>query len=151
MPIGLSALRVELLTDPVSIGYAPHVSNGTFSIVAGIVNSVSANAHTITSAVGVSRVASLDLQVAVVAAEFLALSAGTQALWNAALTASVNGIAISNATFRQQVTTVWSAGTTTRANLVALQERPCSRAETLFGERAIVDVNEVAKAANGDF
>ena len=151
MPVGLSALRVELLTDPVSMGYSSYVSNGTFSILTGIVNSVSANAHTVTSAVAVSRVASLDLQVAVVAAEFLALSAGTQALWNAALTAAVNGIAISNTTFRAQVTTVWSAGTTTRANLVTLQERRCSRAETLFGEQTQVDVDQIAKAVNGDF
>lgn len=151
MTVVLSTLRTELLTDPASIGYAPYVSNGTFSILTSLINSVSANAHTVTSVVAVSRVASFDLQVAVVAGEFLALSAGHQALWNAALTAAVNGIAISNTTFRQQVTTVWSAGTTTRANLVALQERPCTRGETLFGERTQVGVDQIGKAINGDF
>ena len=142
---------VFLPTDPVLMGYSSYVSNGTFSILTGIVNSVSANAHTVTSAVAASWRASRDLQVAVAAAEFLALSAGTQALWNAALTAAVNGIAISNTTFRAQVTTVWSAGTTTRANLVTLQERCCSRAETLFGEQMQWDVDQIAKAVNGDF
>jgi hypothetical protein len=133
------------------MAYAPYVSNGEFSIVTGVINSISANTHTVDSAVAVSRVGSMDLQVAVVAGEFLALSAGQQALWNAALTAAVNGIAISNTTFRAQVTTVWSAGTTTRANLVDLQERPCSRSETLFGENVSVNVNEVVRAVQGDF
>lgn len=151
MAVGLSALRVELLTDPVSIGYASHVSNGTFSILTSLINSVSANTHTPTSAVTVGSVQAQDLQVAVVASEYLALSAGHQTLWNAVLTAATVGIAISNTVLRQQVTTVWSAGTTTRANLAALQTRRCSRAETLFGEGAAVDVTDVGKAVQGDF
>ena len=151
MAVELSALRSELLSDPASIGYAPYLSTGTYSIITHLINAVSANSHTAVSAVSVSRVGSLDLQVAVVASEYLALSGGQQALWNAALIAAVNGIAISNTTFRQQVTTVWSAGTTTRANLLLLQTRRCSRAEALFGERASVDVNAVVKAAEGDF
>ena len=151
MAVQLSALRSELLSDPASMGYGTYLSTGTYSIIAYLLNSVSANSHTAGSAVSVSRVGSLDLQVAVVASEYLALSGGQQALWNAALIAAVNGIAISNTTFRQQVTTVWSAGTTTRANLLLLQTRRCSRAEALFGERASVDVNAVVKAAEGDF
>mgnify|MGYP001601436496 FL=1 len=151
MAIGLSALRVELLTDPASLGYTSYVSNGTFSILTGMVNSVSANAHTVTSAVTVGIVQAQALQIAVVAAEYLALSAGHQALWNSILTAGTIGISISNTVLRQQVTTVWSAGTTTRGNLAALQTRPCSRGEALFGEGATVDVNEVAKAVQGDF
>lgn len=152
MPIGLSALRVELLDDPASIGYASHVSNGNFSILTGMLNSVSVNAGTATSVVDVRLVYAADMQTCVVASEYGILAGAQRDLWNAALTAAVNGIAISNTVFRAQITTVWSAGLSgTRNNLVALQSRPCRRIETVFGEGALVDVNEVAKAVYGDF
>ena len=152
MTIGLSALRVELLTDPVSIGYAPHVSNGSFGILSLILNSVSANAGTVTSAVTVGRVFADDMQQCVVPTEYSVLAAAGRDLWNAVLTGAVRGIAISNTVLRSQITAVWSAGLSgTRNNLIALQTRACTRGETLFGESTVVDVNDVAKAVNGDF
>lgn len=151
MPVALSALRTELLTDPAGLGYASHLAAGSFGTIVGLINSVSANAQAVVSAVTVGVVFSPQMQQAVVASEYVNLSPAHRDLWNAALTAAVNGIAISNVVFRGQIAVVWSAGTTTRSNLALLQTRRCSRAEALFGEGAGADVNEVIKAAQGDF
>lgn len=152
MAVVLSALRTELLTDPASLGYASYVSAGSFSILTGMLASVSANAGTATSTIDVGTVYAAAMQICVVASEYGTLTGAQRDLWNAALTAAVNGIAISNTVFRGQITTVWSAGLSgTRNNLLALQSRPCSRVETLFGEGTRVDVNEVARAVYGDF
>lgn len=151
MAIGLSALRVEVLTDPASIGYASHVSAGNFNAITGLINSIPANSNAALSAITIGTVFSFQLQQAVVASEYINLTAPQRDLWNAALVGAVNGIAISNTVFRGQIAVVWSAGTTTRTNLALLQARRCSRAEALFGEGEGADVNQVGKAVGGDF
>ena len=151
MAAGLSALRIEFLTDPVGIGYGSYVSNGNHNGLVRLINSVSANTGTAGSAITVGNIFALGLQQAVVAAEYVALNQAQRDLWNAVITTAVTGISISNTVIRGQITTVWSAGTTTRTNLAALQTRLCSRAETLFGEGIVVEPNEATKAVNGDF
>ena len=137
----LSALRTELLTDPTGIGYSTAVTQGDHNTLVTLVNREAAS-----YAVSIGTVAAIDLQSVVVASEYAVISGGQRDLWNAILAAAVNGVPISNTVIRGQVAQVWSAGTTTRTNLLALDTRTGTRAEVLFGEGVRVTATDVQKA-----
>lgn len=141
MPVILSALRTELLTDPRSLGYSTAVTQGDHNTLVDLINR-SAASHS----VSMGTVTSINLQQVVVASEYAVLSGGQRDLWNAVLTAATGGVPISNAAIRAQVAVVWSAGTTTRANLLALDTRTGTRAEVLFGEGMRVTSTDIQKA-----
>ena len=152
MAVTLSALRTEILTDPIGIGFDTLVQKGEDTGITDLLNSVSVNvSFAATSTVERSVVTALTLQQQVVAAEYLVLSAAARELWNALLTTAAVGIAISNTLIRGQAAAVFSAGTTTRSNFVALQTRQCARSETLFGENVFVTSDQVNKARTGQF
>ncbi len=69
------------------------------------------------------------LIAAIVRAEYDALSAANKTYLNAVL--SVSGSIPLTATFKANLGGIFAAGTTTRANFLALQNRPGSRAEEL--------------------
>lgn len=137
----VSALRTELLTDPTGIGYSTAVTRADHNTLVDQVNRFA-----VSYAVSMGTVTSIAMQTAVVPGEYGVLSNGQRDLWNAVLVAAVNGVPISNTVIRTQVAFVWSAGTTTRANLLALDTRSGTRAEVLFGEGVRVTSTDVQKA-----
>ena len=141
MAVTLSLLRTELLTDPRGLGYSTAVTRGDHNTLADLLNRLAAS-----NTVSVGTIFVIDMQQAVVASEYAVLSAGQRDLWGAIVTTAVNGIAISNTVLRNQVAFVWSAGTTTRTSLLALDTRSGSRAEVLFGEHTAVSPTEIGKA-----
>lgn len=152
MAVNLTTLRTELLTDPVSLGYASFVATGNCNGIIAILANISANSGGAgASTVTVGTVGALSLQQCVVVGEYSNLTNTQRDLWNAIITTATNGISISNTVIRQQIAGIWSATTTTRNNLAALQTRPCNRLEVLFGEGATIDSSEVGKAITGDF
>jgi hypothetical protein len=140
MAVSFSALRTELLSSLFASTYSASILVGDDNGVADRLNSLTS------AAVSIGTVFTLAMQQAVSSGEYAVLSAGQRDLWGAILTASVNGVAISNAQIRAQVAVVWSAGTATRASLLGLDARPGSRAEVLFGEGIIVTPTDVQKA-----
>ncbi|HEY5867090.1 MAG TPA: hypothetical protein VI542_16330 [Candidatus Tectomicrobia bacterium] len=148
--VTLSALRSEFSADPSNIGYGSFFENGENHRLVFLVNEISANSNTANSQVNVGMVFSINLQFCVVASEYSSLSQGTRDLWNAVITTAIQGLLVSQANIRGQISSIWS-GTTTGANISSLYRRRCSRAEYLFGENATVNINEAVKARDGDF
>lgn len=97
-------------------------------------------------AVTVTTISTGQLQNAVVASEYTALTAGLQNLWQAIILSGGGRIDISQSGIRSQIGAIWGAGTTTRANLLALQLRAGSRAETLGGVGTSVNGADVGTA-----
>lgn len=152
MALTLSALRTEFLTDPIGFGFSTMIAAGNDVGLAETMNSVTRNASlAAVSTIEISQVTALVLQQQVVGTEYLALSQGARDLWNAILTTATEGLVISNTLIRGQVTAIWSAGTTTRSNLSALQRRRAARAEILGGEGTVTLVNDANKARTGQF
>ena len=141
-------LKTGLQTDPAGLGYAPLVAAHDAIGLAGLLNDTTKGGTIIRA-----TVTAADLQGCVVPAEYAALSAVQQNAWSAILVAAAgNGVPVSNANIRAQVTAIWGAATTTRANCAALQSRPGSRAEALWGDGTVVtdlDVRQVLWNADG--
>ena len=148
MSVTLSALRVEFSADPWDRVWAS--TNGNNHRLVFLINELSANSNTTNSQISVGMLFSINLQLCVVASEYSSLSQGTRDLWNAAITTGIQGLMVSQANVRGQISAIWS-GTTTGANLSSLFRRRCTRAEYLFGEGATVNINEAVKARDGDF
>lgn len=140
MAVVISALKTELLSSVRASVYSAGLLLKSDNAVADLVNAASAGN------VSIGTIFAIDLQQAVVASEYAVLSSGQRDLWNAIVTTGVTGVAISNATLRAQVAHVWSAGTTTRASLLALDTRTGSRAEILFGAGIAVTPQDVYAA-----
>ena len=147
MAVVLSALRTELLTDPIQMGYSAFIATGNDNGLVDLLNSVAANAsHGATSTVSVAQISVALLQNEVVASEYLVLSQAQRDLWNILLNATTGVVYVSNTNIRSQFLAIWSAGTTTRANLAALQTRQAARSEILFGENVLVNAIQVYQA-----
>lgn len=142
MPVNLSALRSELLSDPSGIGYSTALLRGDDNALVDLLNTVGVGT------VSVGTVFAISMQQCVVVSEYSNLTATQRDLWNVLITTGVNGIAISNVTIRNQIAGVWGAGTTTRTNLLALVTRSAARSEVLFGEGVYVTANDCNKARN---
>lgn len=140
MAVTISVLRTELLSSVFASTYSAAIAQGSHNAVADRVNSYAS------ATVSVGVIFAIDMQQAVVASEYAVLSGGQRDLWNAVVTTGVNGVSISNAALRAQVAFVWSAGTTTRASLLALDSKRGSRAELLFGEATVVTATDVQQA-----
>jgi hypothetical protein len=134
----IAILHTEITTDPESLGYA----GKTDPEVADLLNEVGLSGETILQ----GQIDAAEIQKQVVASEFLALSNGEQNLWLAIISPGAGLVDISDSNIQAQALTIWAAGTTTRANLVALATRSCSRAEKLFEANVSVGHLDVAKA-----
>ena len=137
MAVSLPVLKTEIQTDPQGYNYT-----GSNLEIANALNLVRA-AEIVTR----KTVSAEELQTSVVIAEYIALTDIERTGWNSILiVAAPNGMDVSNAALRNQIAAIWGAGTTTRANLIALQTRTGTRAEVLFGEGTRIsdyDVEEV--------
>jgi hypothetical protein len=120
-------LKTEINTDPKGLGYAGQNDPD----VADLLNTI--GLVTPTETVEREVINGQELSAVVVHSEYIVLSAEKREAWTVVLSAGDGQIDVSNAGIRNQIAAIWGAGTTTRANLIALQTRDCSRAEALFG------------------
>jgi hypothetical protein len=133
----LEILKTELATDPAGLGYTSDDPT-----CATLLSTVGLSGETIDREV----IDGQELSAAVVMSEYMVLSAAEQRAWMTVLAAGSGQIDVSNTNIRSQIQAIWGAGTTTRANLVALQTRGASRTEVLFGIGVSVGHLDVAKA-----
>ena len=139
----LLVLKNELITDPQTLGYSVFISSLDYGSVAGILNVVGGGT------IDPERVTAMVLQGAVDAGEFAALTSDAKTMWLSILQAAgERGLSATNSNIRAQILNIWGAGTTTRTNLGAIQTRPASRMEMLFGESTTVTPQAVGRALN---
>jgi len=145
MAMTKAALLAELQTDSQALGYAALVAANDDVGLAALLNDK-------TKGGSINRVTinASELQSAVVASEYAALSADQKALWHDLLQAAANGgVLISNTNIRNQALAVWAGGTASRTNLSNMQTRAGSRVEALWGEGASVSYTDVSNALRG--
>lgn len=135
-----TALNTEITTDPESLGYA----GKTDPEVTDLLNTVGLVTPAETVNVGVLN--GQELSMAVDISEYVSLGAAARDGWNTMLSAGDGMIDVDDSRIVSQIGSIWGAATTTRANLLALKTRPCSRAETLFGRDVIIRHLDVARA-----
>ena len=142
----LTALTAEIQSDPNAYGYAAFVAEGNDQGIADLLNlrrdGVSAPGAAIT--VYRNDVRKAEIIGAFVVTDYDALTAARRDLVGAILQLDV--VDATDATLRSNLAAVFAAGTTTRANLVAMAQRAGSRAEALFGTGAFIAHQDVARA-----
>ena len=111
-------LKVELTVDPLARGYA------------GMSDTQAADSlNALNRTVNVASVTGQDIFEAVVPGEYAALTADQKSLLHALI--GMGTIKVNATNTKAALLAMFGAGTTTRANLVALQKTPCSRATEL--------------------
>jgi hypothetical protein len=138
MAIDYAVLKTEMDTDPKSLGYAGK-SNPE---VADLINTVGLSGEE----VDVGIIDGQELSKAVIISEYTALSNAERQGWATILSAGDGQVDIDDSRVVDQIGAIWGAGTTTRANLLALRKRSASRAEVLFGVGVAVSKFDVAEA-----
>lgn len=97
--------------------------------------------------VSATTVSSAQLQNAVVASDFTALTAAQQNLWAIIVQEAISRpLDLTLTGIRAQILAIFGSGTTTRANLAALQTRAGSRAEALFGPGTFLTSTDISTA-----
>ena len=130
--VDIAALKSELTLDPESLGYASHVSGGSGTEIAKLINQPDSARQFD------NLVTAFDMEEAVDPADWP--TPGNEQwkrdLWrDILLSIGATGAINANATnLKGKVQLIFGAGTPTRSNLTALQTRDGSRAEELFGE-----------------
>jgi hypothetical protein len=137
----------EIANDPTGLGLTALATRDDFDQIAPILNDT-----TLGETIEPQYADVMDVVAAVVAAEFGSLTAAAQRLWGQVIAgaASRGQVETKQAGIKTLIQDIWGVGTTTRSNLGALQSRPASRAEALWGENVVVTELEVAKAIWGD-
>lgn len=135
MAISYSALAAELSADPAALGYAGQSDPAC----AALLNAPRAG---VTVPVGV--VPAYSVFEAMDPTEWAALSAQEKQRIQTIL--SMGQVNTAGANTRAAFQAAFAAGTTSRANLVALLTRPGSRAEALFGAGTVVSDQDVGRA-----
>ena len=131
----LIVLNTELIDDPEGLGYA----GKTDPEMATLINAVNAN-----YSIDHEAIDGQELQMAVTLGDYDNLTEKQRDFWQTILSAGSGIVAVSDGRVKTHVAAIWGAGTTTRANLIALQERPASRAEVLLGAGVSVSVTDIA-------
>lgn len=131
------ALKAEITTDPLGFGYLAMSD----SAVADKLNEVPPSAE---SGREIERdvVPTWEVFEATVPSEWTALSAAEKQRYQSIL--AMGSINLKKPNTRSTFAAMFGAGTTTRANLIALRNEAASRATVLFGER--VESWDVARA-----
>jgi len=133
----LQALKTEITSDPLALGYAGKTDPET----ADLLNTVPATAVTGRMAErGV--VDTWEILEATDSAEWTLLTSVERTRYQTIV--GVGRVNLKGANVRAQLAAMFGAGTATRAALLALQNRPASRAEFLFA--ANVFAWDVARA-----
>ena len=143
--INYTQLKAEIETGPLAAALAPFVADSNHDEVAKRLNDPTQGGTNLDR----QRVDAATLQSAVVPVEFLTLDMQKIGLWHSILIAATGvGVPIADPQIRQQIFTVFTAtgAGSTRSKMQALQSRPASRGEELFGEGTLITPYDVAKA-----
>lgn len=135
-----AALKTEIQTDPLGLGYAAYVASGNDSAIAEALNLVRG-----TISIDRKIVDSHEVIDATAATEWAALTAGEKQRYQTIVGAG--RVNLKNANVRAAFQAMFGAGTATRAALIAMLTQTGSRAEQLgFGT---VNYLDVAHAVRG--
>ena len=127
MAINYAALKAEVQTDPLALGYATPLAAGNHAALADLLNQVRSGIS-----IDLETVQAWAVFNAIVPAEWAALSA--QEKQRIQIILSMGTVSVKGANTRSAFLAAFAAGTTTRTNLAALQTRVGSRAEQLFSQ-----------------
>jgi len=140
MAVTLAALKTEIETGPLAAELAPNVLSGSDQAIADALNRV--GILTIDRELLVAQ----EVADSIVWSEFAALTV-TQPQRDAIRAILATGtVNLKNVRIRQAFLDIFPGGTSTRANIVALQTRPCSQAEKAWGAGTRITHLEVARA-----
>lgn len=136
----LAQLRIELDADPKSLGYA----GKTNPEVAALLNEIGLSGETI----GNTSVPVYRVRDEILVNEFAAVSAGKRDLILMILGNGELELDITNSKLVNQFMNTFTEAIApnTRAALMSLATRDCSRAESLFGANVVVTMFDVAEA-----
>ena len=127
----LAALTTEVTTDPKALGYAALAGNAA-AIAVRMNTSPEPIAAGSQEQIFRARVASSDLLACIVLSEFAALTQANRDY--CAMLFSTASVNTGDANVRTQLGSIFTAGTTSRANLLAAAQKNASRAEALWGD-----------------
>lgn len=137
------------VADPAGVGYQPELNEGSYTDVARMQNDVDHYAGTIDRAV----IAPEEFQCGVVAREWQALAQREFDMWSDLL--GLGQIPVRDPNLRQQVRAIWPArpdpdpdpeAQNTLENLAALQRRPGTRAEEIWGDGSLTTADDIRQA-----
>jgi len=131
-------LKNEIDTDPKGLGYA----GKTDPEVAELLNTIGLSSENI----DVGVIDGQELSKAVEIPEYTALTDAERQGWTTIVSAGDGQVDVDDLRVVAQIGAIWGSGTTTRANLLALKARRCSRAEALLGRGIGIGHLDVAKA-----
>lgn len=137
MALNLTALKAELQNDPTSRGYAAPLTAGLDNAVADLLNAVRQGAQ-----IGRTLVHAHEFVNAIVPSEYVALSQAQRDYL--VLVASAGEVQLAGGGVRTALGTLFGAGTATRTAFAALQDRPATRAEELFGDGVFITADHIA-------
>lgn len=136
-----AALRTEIDTDPKTLGFAGlRTQSNAPEALAARLNELGASGETLFR----SYLPMEDALAAIVAAEFTTLTAAQKTACDQFLRG--NRIRTGDANMRSTLGGLFGVGTTSRTNLLALAQRPCSRAEALWGEGTLITDQQASEA-----
>lgn len=135
--VDAAVLKAELDADPTALGYAPHMVSGNDPALVTLLNEIR---------IGISiprdLVPTYEIFEAIVPSEWSAASAEEKQ--RVQLILSMGMVDVRGQNTKDAFMAAFAAGTTTRANLIALVTRTGSRAEQLFGQA--VSINDIVEA-----
>jgi len=134
-----AALKAEVQTDPVGLGYAIHLASGSLSPIVALLTAARAGVTVFRGVIPAYEVIN-----ATVTAEWTTLTAAEKQRYQTITGAGQ--VDTANANVRAAFLAMFAAGTATRTALVALASRPGSRAEELWGAGVVVSAEDVARA-----
>lgn len=131
MSVDLAQLKIELQVDPTLRGYAVFMAIGNHVALADLLNQIQAG-------ISITRdtIPSWELFEAIVPSEWAALSAQEKQRMQTIL--SMGTVSVKGANTRNAFLASFAAGSQTRSNLAALQNRSGSRAEQLLGQAVTI-------------
>jgi hypothetical protein len=139
MAITLAALKAELQNDPTARGYAAPLAEGNYQAVVDLLNALRDGAT-----VGRSLVPAWQFVNCIVPSEYAALTVPQRDYLT--MVAAAGDVQLGGGAVRDALTAIFAGGTTTRTNLVALLNRPATRAEELFGDGVTIQPEHITYA-----
>jgi hypothetical protein len=139
MAINYTTLRNEIENDPTNLGYAADRLSGADSLIADKLNAVSS-----ANRINTGSLTTDQLKACVTLSDYTGLQASNRQWLDFISVAQF--IDLNNTVIAGGLNTLFTAGSTSRNNIIAAQKRDGSRAETLFGAGTYISIDDVAKA-----
>jgi hypothetical protein len=137
----IATLRTELTTDPRGYGYI----GATDLHCAELLNQMRANGDPLQEKIDrESPIEASEILGATVSTDWDSLVAAAKEKFRILLDVAPLDYRVVNV--RNWAASIFGAATATRANLLALQQRPCTRAEKLGGPGDVVSIDQVKAA-----